>query len=107
MGSTLGAILPTLIVAWQVALLGGMVGFGIGWALKKAIKRSIRPVYDTFWGATAGALLLTFFRNPEQAGIGALYGLLAGTVAGSSLFLGLLGIMYLALRGQRESNQCE
>jgi hypothetical protein len=105
MGSTLGAILPTLIVSWQGALLGGMVGFGIGWVLSIAMKRSIRPVFDTFWGAAAGALLLTFYQNPEQAGIGALFGLLAGAVAASSLFLGLLGIMYLVGRGQRGIDQ--
>lgn len=97
-GALIGAAVVALFITWKGAIVGGVAGAVLGKLLRKFKRLSFNPWAVTVLGICIGELFVAVSQNPEQAGFGALYGLLAGGVAAMVLYLALVGTLFLAAR---------
>ena len=97
-GALIGAAVVALFITWKGAIVGGVAGAVLGKLLRKFKRLSFNPWAVTVLGICIGELFVAVSQNPEQAGFGALYGLLAGGVAAMVLYLASVGTLFLAAR---------
>ena len=74
-GALVGPAVVALFMTWKGAIVGGLAGAGLARLLGKIRRFSFDPWAITFLGVCTGELFVAVCQNPEEAGVGALYGL--------------------------------